>query len=128
MLEVLEHLDNDYEVMKRVNSLLKKKGVLIIAVPNNAPLHLLNPVKYFEHKRHYSNTMIKSVLEKSGFNITHFNFVETWTLLANLYVHIFLKFILRKNVPFGVFKKRAAKTYGQINKRGMDIIVKAVKV
>lgn len=127
IIEVLEHLKDDIGMIRKIRGLLKDGGKIIVGVPNNAFLHYCNPVKYFEHERHYSNEMIKRRLEQSGFRIVHFNLVETWTLLLNLYIHIFLKFILRINAPFGIFRKRADATYRQFNKRGMDILIKAVK-
>jgi len=126
-IEVLEHLKNDVEIIKKINKLLKPHGEIIVGVPNDAFLHYFNPVKYFEHERHYSNEMIKTRLKNNGFKIIHYNLVECWTLLANLYIHLFFKFILRRNIKFGTFNKKADATYGQINKKGLDIIIRAVK-
>lgn len=128
IVEVFEHLKDDIGMMKAINKLLKKGGALVVGVPNDALLHYINPVKYFEHERHYSNEMIKKRLENNGFKIVHFNLVETWTMLLNLYIHIFLKFVLRKEVPFGIFRKRADDSYKQFNRWGMDILIKAIKV
>ncbi len=127
VLEVLEHIEDDNSALKEIKRVLKPKASIIIAVPNKHPLHILNPVKYAEHKRHYSNRSIISLLEKNGFKIQDFNVVEDWTLLANLYIHLFNKYILRKPRQFHVFKKSAANTYTRKNNSGMDIIVKAVK-
>ena len=127
MLEVLEHLDNDEEALRKINFILKKGGSLIVAVPNNSLWHIINPVKYIEHKRHYSNERIRKLLAETGFEVVHFNVVECWTLLANLWVHLFTKFILRRNSRFGFFRNKAGSSYGQYNKTGVDIIIKAVK-
>ena len=128
MIEVLEHLKDDQAALKWISSVLKPSGSLIIGVPNDAFLHYFNPVKYAEHERHYSNYLIKSRLREAGFQIKHFNLVECWTLLASLYIHLFRKFILRQNRPFGIFKKTTNKTYHQYNRTGMDILIKAIKV
>jgi SAM-dependent methyltransferase len=128
MLEVLEHLDEDVATVKWAGSILKKDGSLILSVPNNSFLHFFNPVKYFQHKRHYSNKKIKEILEQEGFKIKHFNLVECWTFLLDLYIHIFLKFVLKKNAKFGIFRKKSNKTYSRLNKNGLDIVVKAIKV
>ncbi len=127
ILEVLEHLDDDAGALEHISQVMKKGGTLIVAVPNNAFLHYFNPVKYAEHKRHYSNKSIADLLEKKGFTIDHFNLVENSTLLLNLYIHLFFKFVLGKTRQFGTFTKSANKTYGQFNRRGMDIIIKARK-
>lgn len=128
MLEVLEHIKDDSGLLNWINSVMKKGGSLILSVPNDAFPHYFNPVKYAEHERHYSNSLIKKRLEEAGFKIVHFNLVECWTLLASLYVHLFRKFVLRQNKPFGIFKEKANKTYGQYNKTGLDIVIKAVKI
>ena len=128
MLEVLEHIKEDRKVLLKINNLLKKKGKLLLAVPNNSFLHIFNPVKYTQHERHYSNDQIKNLLKETGFKIIHFNLVECWTLLANLYIHLILKFIFRKNTQFGLLKNKANSTYRQSNNSGMDIIILAEKI
>lgn len=128
ILEVLEHLDSDLGAIRWINTILKKDGSVIIGVPNKYLLHIINPVKYFEHKRHYSNEDIIEKIKSAGFEVEHLNVVENWSLLANLYIHLFFKFVLRRTIPFNTFKKSANKTYMQENKSGMDIILKAKKV
>lgn len=128
ILEVLEHLDDDLEALRWIHSVLKPKGKIVLSVPNDAWLHTFNPVKYFEHKRHYSKEMILSALSRTGFEVKHFNVVENWTILLSLYAHIFNKFLLRRQKPFGVMKEIANKTYMQNNTRGMDFVVAAAKI
>lgn len=127
VLEVLEHLDDDNLAVKRINQIMKLNGKIIISVPNKNILHLLNPVRYIEHKRHYSNAEITKLLEANGFRIEHFNIVENWKLLANLYLHIFFKFIIGKSRQFNRLDKKNS-TYSRINKNGLDIIIRAVKI
>ena len=126
-LEVLEHLENDISVLIQINKILKTNGTLVVGVPSTNLLHIINPVKYVEHKRHYSKNLIKERLEKTRFKIVHFNYAENWSLLLNLYIHLFNKFVLRKTKPFNIIKS-GNKTYLHYNKNGLDIIVKAVKV
>ncbi len=128
IIEVLEHLDEDGMAVDIIKSLLKKGGVVVAASPNNALFHLINPVKYFEHKRHYSNEEFKNLFQSRGFIIEHFNIVENWELLANLYTHLFFKFVLKKIIPFATFNKYSRRTYMKQNKRGLDLIIKAKKV
>src|SRR3989344_3778497 len=128
ILEVLEHLDDDAKTLAWARSLLKLGGKIIISVPNKNPIHIFNPLLYTEHKRHYSNKNILTLVKNSGFDIEHFNVVESWLLLVNLYVHLFNKFFLHKNVPFGEFTKMANCTYLNLNRKGLDIIVVGVKM
>ncbi len=129
MLEVLEHIDKDFETLKIIYELLKKNGKLIISVPNKHFLHLINPVRYTQHKRHYSISEITLLLEKVGFKIKHVNTVESPKLIFDLYVHLFCKYILHKKVKFGIFSGKDDKTYEQINTphSALDCFVVAVK-
>jgi len=127
IVEVLEHLKDDGKAVDLVRHLLKKGGVVVAASPNKALLHLVNPVKYFEHERHYSNYEFKKLFLDRRFIIRHFNVVENWELLVNLYVHLFFKFILKKLIPFNTFDKYSKRTYMRQNKSGLDIILKAEK-
>ena len=127
IIEVLEHLEDDNRAVKEIYRVLKSNGIIIAAVPNKHPLHIINPVKYLEHKRHYSNEEIIKLLEINNFRILELNAVEDWTLLANLYIHLFNRFILRQPRKFHIFTRSASRTYERKNKSGLDIIVKARK-
>jgi len=127
ILEVLEHLEKDQQMVDKISQILKKNGKLIISVPNDSFMHIINPLKYFEHKRHYSKEKIIKVIENSGFKIEHFNVVENWKLLGNLYLHILNKFLLRKKRKFNLFDKNKNETYSQKNRSGLDIVIKARK-
>jgi SAM-dependent methyltransferase len=126
ILEVLEHIDNDSEAIKKIKRLLKIGGRIILSVPSKSFWHIFNPVLYLEHKRHYSKEDIIGKLEREGFIIEHFNYTESFMLLIELYFHLFNKFILRRNVSFGLRKKN--RTYMQVNKKGLDLIVSAKRV
>lgn len=127
MCEVLEHLKNDDDVLITLRSLLKPGGKLIFSVPNNHFLHYLHPVTYMQHERQYTNRAVLDLMAKTGFKIEHFNVVECWTLLVNLYIHLFYKYFLGKSKNFLTFSQRANRSYRQINKSGLDIAVRAVK-
>lgn len=127
-IEVLEHLKDDVQALKWISSLLKKGGKIVVGVPNDHFLHYFNPVKYAEHERHYSNKLIRERLIQTGFKIEHFNLVETWALLPNLYIHLFLKFILRMQRPFGIFRSGSDNSYKKLNNSGMDILILASKI
>ena len=97
MLEVLEHIEEDLQTLKILHSLLKKGGKLVISVPNKHLLHLLNPLRYTQHKRHYSLGEITSKLKKTRFAIKYTNTVESPKLLFDLYAHLFFKYIYLVN-------------------------------
>jgi len=127
MLEVLEHLKDDAGALARVHDLMCEGGTLVLSVPNRHPLHVLNPIMYLQHERHYSNAGLAALLERSGFAIRHLNVVEDWRLLANLYLHLVRKFVLHRTGPFEVFTRRGNRTYSRLNRRGLDIVVQAVR-
>lgn len=129
MLEVLEHLKDDLLALKNIRSMLKNKGKLIITVPNKHIFHVFNPLLYTQHERHYKMKDILDKLKKSGFSISYKNTVESPKLLLDLYIHLILKFLLRKNVKFGIFTGNKDKTYRQNNKetKALDCLVVAIK-
>lgn len=129
MLEVLEHIKDDYNTLKNIQKMLKKDGKLIITVPNKHPLHAFNPLLYTQHYRHYSMKDITSLLKRAGFSIKYTNTVESPKLLVDLYVHLFCKFILKKNVKFGILTGNKDKTYLTNNRESeaLDSLVLAIK-
>jgi len=52
LLEVAEHIKNDFQVMKNINKLLKKDGKLIISVPTICFAHSISPLNYYAHYRY----------------------------------------------------------------------------
>ncbi|MBM3230115.1 class I SAM-dependent methyltransferase [Candidatus Pacearchaeota archaeon] len=127
IIEVLEHLKDDILALQWIAKSLKKGGKVVIGVPNDHFLHYINPVKYAEHERHYSNELIKQRVERAGFEIEHFNLVENIFLLGNLYIHLMNKFILRRQRPFQTFITSPNKTYHKFNRTGLDILLSARK-
>lgn len=129
MLEVLEHLKNDYLALKNIRKMLKKNGKLIISVPNKHPLHFLNPLLYTQHERHYTLQELLEILKRSGFKIKYYNTVESPKLIIDLYVHLFCKYILRKSVKFAILTGKKDKTYLKNNSpsKGLDSLVVALK-
>jgi len=93
MLEVIEHLEEDFEVLLKIKTLLKKQGILILSTPStSAPLYRLGFLKKFDarvgHKRRYSKKTIKKLMKKAKLKIVFFeeregilrNFIYTSTI------------------------------------------------
>lgn len=99
--EVLEHIKNDANVLKKIFRFLKKNSLLVISVPSkNAPLHKWGLTKEFDrragHLRRYSTEELKSKIENAGFKMI--KIVKTEGLTRNaLFVfdklNSFIKFI-----------------------------------
>lgn len=72
--EVLEHLDNDKDILKKISKYMNTKSILAISVPSdNAPLYKLGLLTKFDkkvgHLRRYSMNGIKSILKQSGYKV-----------------------------------------------------------
>ncbi len=89
-LDVLEHLNNDYQALKEVNRVLKPEGVAVITVPAFKFLWGRQDL-YSHHRRRYTLGQIKKMIRETGFEsryISYFNFL-LFPLIA------FVRFIQR---------------------------------
>jgi len=106
MLEVIEHLEDDKSALLKINSLLKKQGLIILSTPSlSAPLYRVGFLNKFDirvgHKRRYSKDSIKNLMKKANLKIVFFqeregilrNFIYTSTLGGK----VLLKIINRSN-------------------------------
>ncbi len=99
--EVLEHLEDDDRAVKKINSLLKNKGIVIASSPSSiAPLYRLGLLKDFDlrvgHLRRYTEKTFAYLFESNGFKVL--KIFKTEGILRNfLYTNnfggIFIKFI-----------------------------------
>lgn len=77
LFDVLEHIDNDEEALKKINDLLIENGNLIISVPAFNFLWSYHD-EIHHHKRRYSKNDLKGLLISSGYKIEfcgYFNFL-----------------------------------------------------
>jgi 2-polyprenyl-3-methyl-5-hydroxy-6-metoxy-1,4-benzoquinol methylase len=73
----LEHLDNPVSVMRKINKILKKGGIVFVDVPNFGGISarilgknwpFLSPD---EHNFHFSYPTLRKLVSKSGFTVIH---------------------------------------------------------
>ncbi len=101
LFDVLEHVPTNTEdtVIKEVNRILKKDGILLFSTPNsNLFAKIFDIAWYFGH-RHYSKENIASLFERNGFRIKK---IETkGSILSSLYLTWFYIFkrLTGKNQP-----------------------------
>ena len=127
ILDVLEHIKSHEKALNEISRVLKKDGRLIISVPNNTWLSFLNPIRYAQHERHYSISMITSMLEKSGFKTERlFSGGRLWELI-DLYSHLFIKYSTGRIVNLSVFNKLRDNEYIKHYQNGNEIIILARK-
>ncbi|GEM_PF-824963 len=109
ILEVLEHIpvSRVFEVIKRINRIIKKGGLLIVSVPLNEELDkmLKNPNG---HVRTYTPEIIKTELNLFGFEIIESKFLYAFRDMYTL-----------KKIIANLFKNKW---------RPNNIIIKAIKV
>jgi 2-polyprenyl-3-methyl-5-hydroxy-6-metoxy-1,4-benzoquinol methylase len=92
--DVLEHIDDDKRVIKKIYAILKPGGCLIINVPSYKFLFGKHDIN-LGHKRRYSDGELKAKLEESGFEIES---QRHWNLLA-LPMTILVTRIFQKDYP-----------------------------
>jgi len=97
--EVLEHLENDEVVVKKIVRLVKKDGLIMITVPSkNAPLIKFRTIKKFDkksgHLRRYSLNGLKYLMEKNGLKVI-FSKKTEGILRNSLFVFKFGQIIIR---------------------------------
>lgn len=78
LADVLEHVDDDKSIMRKVYSMLKPHGCFILNVPSYQFLFGKHDVS-LGHKRRYSDNELKNKLKDSGFKI---EYRRHWNLLA----------------------------------------------
>jgi 2-polyprenyl-3-methyl-5-hydroxy-6-metoxy-1,4-benzoquinol methylase len=99
--EVLEHIKNDSNVIKKLKTSLKKGGSLIITVPSsNAPLYRLGKLSEFDkevgHLRRYLISDLRSILTKEKLKIVKVRKTEGLArnlLYTNNKINFIIKFI-----------------------------------
>ncbi len=72
--EVIEHLEDDNLALRKINTLLKRNGLLFLSTPSiNAPLHKMGLTKKFDkdvgHLRRYTLPQLKKLLKENDFKI-----------------------------------------------------------
>jgi ubiquinone/menaquinone biosynthesis C-methylase UbiE len=84
MFDVLEHLENDEEILKSVHQILKKGGKLMLTVPAERQLWSTTDL-IARHQRRYELANLKEKLEHSGFKIDYMSeFMQALHPLAKL--------------------------------------------
>ena len=92
--DVLEHIDDDEAVIKKIYSMLKPGGCFVLNVPSYKFLFGAHDVS-LGHKRRYSDAELKAKLEAVGFKIEQ---QRHWNLLA-LPITVVATKILKKDYP-----------------------------
>ena len=84
LLDVIEHIEDDQQILKQVFGALRPGGTVIVTVPAYQWLWSKHDVKNM-HFRRYSAASLRAVLERAGFSVTYIGYWNM-TLLAPLCV------------------------------------------
>lgn len=76
LLDVIEHIDDDVGVLRRVRTLLGKGGHVLVTVPAYKWLWGAHD-EVNHHKRRYTKTGLKNVVNDAGFFIEHISYFNT---------------------------------------------------
>lgn len=89
-LDVVEHIDDDRTILRKLFSVLQKDGYLIITVPafpwlwsNHDDLHM--------HKRRYTRSQLKQLLEETGFRIEYISYFNFFLFLPAVLKRLTIK-------------------------------------
>ncbi len=98
-IEVIEHIDNDKEVLRKMATVLKKGGYLILSTPNHnernrTEEYLIEHNSTFGHKRPgYSYSELNAMLSENNIKIIHYDrlFSKKYFQIINFINAIFLQ-------------------------------------
>lgn len=96
MLDVLEHIDNDYAALQSIEKKLNENGMLIITVPAYKFLWSAHDM-VCHHKRRYSKKELTDIVNKVGLSIEYVTYFNTFLFLPISIVRFLNNFIRRGN-------------------------------
>lgn len=123
--EVLEHVENDTQVLKEVYRILKPSGVLVISAPSINYPFLWDPINWIlqhlfkthvnngfwsgiwnNHKRLYELKILKKKFEEIGFKVEEASQLTYWCLPFNHYlVNIVARLLYDVKIPSHIYDK-----------------------
>ena len=85
MLDVLEHVEDDLEFLRKAKSVLTGTGRLLITVPAGPELFTSHDL-INHHLRRYRRAQLLAVLEKSGFIVERVRYIFVWIAVVKLII------------------------------------------
>ena len=92
-IDVIEHIQDDVEALKKMATRLSKNGRLIIVVPGHSSLYGIRD-RNLGHYRRYTRFELESKLKKAGLHIKR---IRSWNMIGVIPYFIFEK-IMRKPI------------------------------
>lgn len=79
-MDVLEHLDHPEIALKETAKILNPDGIVIVSVPARHELWSDRDV-FLGHRQRYDHRDLRALMEKSGFEVIHLNYLFTYLYL-----------------------------------------------
>ncbi|MBI5138663.1 MAG: class I SAM-dependent methyltransferase [Candidatus Vogelbacteria bacterium] len=122
MIDVLEHIEDDAEQVKKVQAILKKNGEFVFVVPAYQFLYGKRD-KHMGHYRRYSKKSLQKILTANGFLIQH---MRHWNALG------FLPYLISEKIfhkPLQLELRRSTKTnvLTRITRKGLHFWLRLVE-
>lgn len=95
LFDVLEHIENDFQALKKINNLISNKGRLFISVPAHQIIFSRHDLA-LKHYRRYNMKALKKMLEKNNFRIVK-SLYWNYTLFPFIFMIRLFQKIIDKN-------------------------------
>ena len=89
--DVLEHMDDDLAGARAIHCLLREGGWFVLTVPALMALWSRHD-EYHCHRRRYSRSQLRSLLETSGFRIRKLSYFQSVLFLPVLFIRQFQRY------------------------------------
>ncbi len=97
--EVLEHIENDLDAIRKISQLIKDGGFLICSVPAHGSLYYDVVDKHYGHFRRYEKKELMNLLQSNGLKV-----IDLWSYglkLASNLAKVFFSYRAKSGVKFG---------------------------
>ncbi|MDI6892099.1 MAG: methyltransferase domain-containing protein [Actinomycetota bacterium] len=98
-LDVLEHIENDQQILKEFYRISKVGGRIMLTVPAYQFLWGSHDELY-SHKRRYQRTRLERMIEKAGFKVEKISYVYVLFFIPLYFLRRFKKFLRLKKDDF----------------------------
>lgn len=99
--DVLEHLENDDQILKKINSLLNNKGFFVCTVPAYNFLWGSND-EIAHHKRRYTKQDLTKKLEAAGFKIIRVSYFNFFFFPIITIIRLLDRFLPQQKIDFQI--------------------------
>lgn len=122
MIDVLEHIKEDVEHVKKVQAILKNEGEFIFVVPAHSFLYGKRD-QQVGHYRRYSRKVVKNILTSNGFRVEHLRY---WNALGVL-PYIIAEKVLRRPLKAELRTNGKKGTLARLIRQGLDLWFRLVE-